>query len=354
MERSARGGIEMRNVVALVLGASLLSSQGGPARAADAPAPPPGWEAPPPLATKPAKAPKAPACCQHDAICCSRQTSIDQARSRRVVRMIEVRVADLPKEEVQEAPKDGPGIAGVRPIKIVDGRGRPYPWLDGPAEEIRLMPPGQCGEMKFGKDDWPSPFYAEPEFQGMGGGQVRGYFQEKPADKGRSLIAGPMSYLSFDRAEGDGIIVERVEGTLEGTPDLRVMRRARALAAPLLPGRVNAYQDKQENEARVVFVLPEVLLGFEAKETKVAGGFLRVRGERTEAYTMYTIPVGSGQSGVGTFVIMSRWLRRWFPPKSQEKLPPAQPGGVAVSQTSVEAEPRARVFLYEPESDIFE
>ncbi|MDC0747970.1 hypothetical protein [Polyangium mundeleinium] len=341
-------------MAALVFGATLLSMQGGPARAADAPAPPPGWEAPPPLATKPAKAPRAPACCQHDAICCSRQTSIDQARIRRVVRMIEVRIADLPKEEVQEAPKDGPGIAGVRPLKIVDGNGRSFPWLDGPVGEIRLMPPGQCGELTIGKDAWPLPFYAEPEFQGMGSGRVLGRFTDKPADKGRSLIAGSLSYLSFDRAEGDGIVVERVEGNLEGTPDLRVTRRAHVVAAPILPGRVNAYQDKQGDEVRVVFVLPEVLLGFEAKETKVAGGFLRVRGEATETFTTYTIPMGPGRSGVGTFVIMSRWLRRWFPPKNQEKLPASQPGGVAVSQTSVEAEPRARVFLYEPEPDIFE
>ncbi|MDI1484271.1 hypothetical protein [Polyangium sp. y55x31] len=344
----------MRNVASFVLGAALLSTQGGPARAADEPAPPPGWEAPPPLATKPAKAPKAAACCQYDPICCSRQTSIDQARIRRVVRMIEVRIADLPKEEVQEAPKDGPGITGVRPLHIVDGNGRAFPFVDGPVGEIRLMPPGQCGEFKMGKDDWPSPFYAEPEFQGMGSGRVLSRFKDKPADKGRSLLAGPLSYLSFDREGGDGIVVERVEGILQGTPDLRVTRRARVVAVPILPGRVNAYQDKQGDEARIVFVLPEVLLGFEAKETKVAGGFLRVRGETTETFTTYAIPWGPGRSGVGTFVIMSRWLRRWFPPKKQEKLPPSQPGGVAVSQTSVEPEPRVQVFLYEPEPDIFE
>lgn len=343
--------MDMRNVASFVLGAALLSTQGGPVRAADAPAPPPGWEAPPPLDTKPAKKAKAAACCQYDAICCSRQTSINDASIRRVARVVEVRFADLPKEEVKEAPKDGPGIEGVRPLVILDGQGRAFPWPDGPVGQIRLMPRGACGELSLGKDDWPSAFYAEPEFQGMGAGRVLGYIKDKPADKGRSLIAGVISYLAFDRADADGIAVERVEGTLQGSADVRVSRWARVVAAPILPGRVNAYQDKQGDEARAVFILPEVQLGFEAKDTKRSGGFFPVRGEWTEAYTSYAIPVGPGRSGVGTFVFFGRWMRRWFPPKNQEKLAPRQPGGVAVSQTSVEAEPRARVFLYDPEPE---
>ncbi len=342
--------IGKRAVASFVLGAAFVVTQGGLVRAANEPAPPPGWEVPPPLAKKAEKKPKAAACCQYDAICCSRQTTIDETRPRRVVRSVDVRFADLPKEEVQEAPKDGPGITGVPPLRVEDGNGKPFPWLNGPVGMIRVMPPGTCGEMKFGdKEPWPLPFYAEPRLQGMGAAQTLGSFDQKPPDKGRSLISGPMSYLSFDPADGDGIVVDRVEGTLQGTADLRVTRRARAVAAAILPGLVNAYQDKLGNEPRVVFVLPQAILGFEAKDTKVSGGFFPVRGERTETYTSYAIPVGPGRSGIGTFVFVDEWVRRWFRPKKAENPPPRQPGGVSVSQTSVEAEPRAKVFLYEPE-----
>jgi len=50
-------------------------------------------------------------------------------------------------------------------------------------------------------------------------------------------------------------------------------------------------------------------------------------------------------------VFIERWVGRWFRSKNAVKVAPRQPGGVSVSQTSVEAEPRARVILYEFEPE---
>ena len=230
-------------VIAVVSAVVLLPA--GVARAANPPGPPPGWEEAPPLpvkATVKSSKPKLAACCGYNPLCCSRQTDIDTAQSDRVARAVEVRVANLPESAVKKAPKDHPGIAGVPPVRAIDGRGQPWPWDSGPASEIRVMPPGRFGEI-FWREQWGEPFFANPKLRSLGYGMVRSV--GKTDDKGRSELTGSVSYTALDKGSGDTIAVDLVTGALDGTPEVVATRWLHVEAAPVAVGVLYAYRGKR-------------------------------------------------------------------------------------------------------------
>jgi hypothetical protein len=345
-------------IVALALTAPSLSFAADPPPSKVAPttngfpSPPPGWEVPPsPAPSAPSKkAPriKAAACCAYDQLCCTRQSTIDETPPSRVIRVAEVRWSDIKPLVVKEATKDTPAIEGVPPARLIDGDGRHYPWIDGPRVEVRATPPGRFGEITWG-GEWAMPFFADLNYRGMGYGIPHYVPPNAVPDKGKSMMIGPIAYLSFAQGESGTIIVDRVKGTLAGSPDVRATEWAHVEATPVIEGIVNAYRDKVGDDDRVVYLLPEVILAFESKDTKVTGGFLPVRGESTEAYTTYAMPAAPGRSGLSTFVLTNSQARRWFPRAKGAPEPPSEaPMALAASQTAAEAEPRLRVLFFAP------
>jgi hypothetical protein len=337
---------------AILLAAAFLTPPGTSTAEATkaAPAPPAGWEAPPPLASADAGKKKKgkiepAACCVYDDICCSRQLEMDHAGSNHEGRIFEVRFADLPDLVVKEAPADGPGIEGAPAVRVIDGRGRPYPWPDEARDDVRVMPPGPLGEVKW-RSDYPEPFFEDPQYRGMGYGAIHEFYGKR--EGAATALTGAVEFASFKAGPDGKVIVDRVKGKLEGTPAVHATYWAHAEAVPVMPGVTNAYRIRDKDGERVVFVLPEVVLGFESKDTKTDGGFLPSRFSRSWSFTTYTMPVGPGRSGLSTFLIHDYLVARWFPPKGGvPKLEESILAMLASSQTSVEAEPRLRLVLFE-------
>jgi hypothetical protein len=313
---------------------------------AEEPAPPAGWEEAPPLAS-PAPS-RLPACCGFDRDCCQRQVTLNQTRPDRVVRVVEVRVEDLPELVVHEADLTGPGHAVPPPVRIVDGLGRPAPWPDGPSAEVRITPPGRFGEVRWG-DFW-TPFFADADMRSLGYGMAH-FVYGHAEDRGRSILRGAVEFFTIGQGQGDTLAVDFVRGDLEGTPELQARRWAHADAAPISGGFIHAYREPGSASGdgeRVVFVLPEAILGFEARDAKVNGGFIPSRFSRTEAYTTLTLPVDPGRSGLASFRLFGFQLRRWFPlPDGFPEYDRRIEATVSASRTLAEAEPRVRVVFFE-------
>jgi hypothetical protein len=183
----------------------------------------------------------------------------------------------------------------------------------------------------------------------MGYGVAR-MVEDKARDKGASLMTASLSYTALSQGEAGKIVVDRVKGVLEGTPDLRATEWSHVEAPPVADGFLHAYRVRRPDGELIVFVLPDVVLGFESKDTTHEGGFEpRFRGSRSWPYTMYTMPLGPGRSCLATFDITEGDLEtRWFsrPPPSA-KLPRAGRVVLAASQTSTEAEPSVRILFSE-------
>lgn len=315
---------------------------------AAAPTPPPGWEVQPPAsppASSTGKEKPAPSCCAFDTTCCSRQTDIDNFVPPIKTQTFDIKLADLLDAVVKEAPKDGPYIEGVADVHIIDGTGRPFPWPDGPkAWEIRITPPGKLGDIKFMRE-WTSPYFDDMEYRGMGAGTMR-TIQETP-DKGRSLITGPIEFWTFNRGENGRIIHEQVKGKLEGSPKVLASYWLRAEAIDLAEGVVFGYRGMHEGQPHAFFVLPEVLLGFESKDAKTTGGFFRSRFSSAFPYTVYRFPIGSGRSNMINCTLRDFEVRRWFErPKDSKPFPESTAIVIAMSQTSVERDPKLRILFF--------
>jgi hypothetical protein len=350
------------------------------ARAAE---PPSGWEEPPPLPVKApvvkSGKPRMPACCADDPTCCARQAVIDGAAPGRAGRVVVVRLADLPESVLKEAPKEGPFLEGVPPLRIIDGGGQPAPWPDTPKGEIRVIPPGRYGEIRW-KDNW-EPFFAPPQYRSMGYGVVH-QSSARNSDRGRAELTGSVRFTSIDQGEGDKLRVDLVTGTLDGTPDLRATLWSHVEAVPVFEDFVHAYRGKpfpEQEKVRsddgkepapqpdagagdagdagapaavkdaemVTFVLPEVILDFNSKDTRVAGGFFPSRFSRSVSFTTYSMPIGPGRGGLATFTVRDFLANRWFKRSARTgKAPESLAVVLATSQTSAEAEPSVRVVIF--------
>lgn len=365
--------------------------------------PPEGWELPPPLSFSPLnsplktegkdnkepakkanKKPVLPACCAYDKLCCTRQSDVDARVANSIERTVSVSWSELPYVEVKRAPIEKPGIEGVPPARIINENGQLFPWPTTPKGEVRFMPPGQNGETLW-RGEWATPYFGKQNFRGMGYGSV--HFVEKnevSPDKGASMLSGPAYYLSFSAGQDNKIIMDRVRGTLNGSPVIQASAWAHVETPAIVPSLVNAYREKKEDKTgvsvfvweksedelkkmvsewfplssllasaalpdceRVVFVLPEVLLGFESKDVKTDGGHFPDRRESAESYTRYTLPAAPGFSGWVTFFMNADWVKRWFPlPKDAPKLKEFTTMALSSSQTQAEAQPRLRVIFF--------
>ncbi len=334
--------------LAALLGRVSLATE--PPASAEAPKPPAGWEMPPPPAAPPkakkgAKAKKVAACCAYDDVCCSRQSEIDAARPKHVVRVVELSLSDLPEELV----KEGAVVTGVPPVRVLDGLGRPFPWPDGPKKELRMMPPGRFGDIRW-KSEWWRPFFADKKYREMGYGATL-LVDKTDSEKGNAALSGEVEYTAIDQDKEGKVIVDFVKGKVEGSAELHATRWAHAETFTVADGFVHAFRRKQKEEELVVFVLPEVVLGFEAKDATHDGGFLPSRFSSDVAFTMYMLPVGEGRSALVTFRVFDSQVARWFPrPKGTEKPPFVRSMELSSSQTSAEPEPRLRVLFFEGEA----
>ncbi len=327
-------------------------------KAAEGPLPPSGWEEPPPLlslakASKSpnTKKPDAPACCKFDSTCCSRQSTIDGFRPQHVVQLFETKFSDLPQATIKESKKDEPPFSGVPSPKIFDDGGRAFPWPDEPKGYlIHIVPPGRYGMIKLA-DEWYSGYFEQTEFRGHGAGAIR-TIQEGSKDHGKGLLYVPIDFLSLAMGEGDKITYDEVKGKLEGGPFVKATYWMHTDCVNVGAGLVYGCRAPFEGEMRVAFALPEVILGFDSKDTKHVGGFFRSRFSSTVPLTMYYLPFGPGRSGLMNALMTEGGIRRWFPlpkgtvlPLGKGPNPESFTVVLATSQTSVEPETRVRVFL---------
>jgi len=365
---------------AICLGALALALA-SPARGAETPAkftPPAGWEAPPPLAA--AKAPEkgqkkkkieSPLCCKFDATCCARQTSLDVSFRGRAIKAFDVPFSSLPEAAVKVASKDGPPIEGVPAVKVIDSDGRPFPWKGKLKGDLQLTPPGFLGQIGLDADWGPGPYFDKQDYRGMGAGEIR--TGKDTGDNGASLLTGRIEYLALNKGEGGKVIVDQVDGKLAGSnvPVAAYWLHVEAIDAAA--GIVHAYRgpyherhypgydknpevkpkdnkpksDIDADEQRVTFILPEVVLGFESLDAKSDGGFFaQSRFSRRWSFTQYLLPYGKGRSNMANFSIDTSEIEKYFPrAKDAEKLDAEFRIVLAVSQTSVEAEPRVRILF---------
>lgn len=273
-------------------------------------APPAGWEVPPaPVASsdKPEKDKKkiGPACCKFDQTCCSRQAEIDsRARPRPVVRVVEVRIGDVPEAAIREAAEGAPPITeDVPPVRLVNEDNQPFPWPKAPGE-IRMLPPGPLGEVAW-NSDWPTPCWDEDELKSLGWGEVH-YPKEKTKYTNDGEIAGKVEYLSIRQGEGDKLVVDIAKGTVLGSPALKATYHLHVEAAHVVDKVVHAYKattkEKEQTVTWVNFLLPQVIEGFESPHAKHQGAFFPSRFSRAWSYSLYRLPFGPGKSNMATFV----------------------------------------------------
>ncbi len=326
------------------------------ANADDAAAPPAGWEVPPLSATsadKQAKEKKkiGPACCAFDSTCCSRQADIDAGvKPRGVVRVIAVRISDLPEATIKEAAEGAPPIEGAPPVRLINEQSQPFPWED-PPKEIRMLPPGPLGDLDWNLKWGPSPSFDESDLRSLGWGIVH-YPSEKGHYANDAEIAGKVEYLSVQQGEGDKLVLDIAKGTVLGSPVLKATYHLHVEAANVADKVVHVYRattkDKDETTNWVNFLMPQVIEGFESRAAKHQGGFFPSRFSRSWSYSLYRLPYGPGLSNMATFRMDDDDKRRWIGVSKQR--PPKiwmRNMVITASQTSVESEPRVSVMFLE-------
>lgn len=336
----------MKSSVATVAGFLAASSIGlATFSAAGAPPggdPPSGWEVAPPA---PKTAVKAIDRCGDDATCHVRQTGLDQPIESTPWSVVEVDFASLPLVKKLEAPKGGPFVKDAPPVRLIDGAGRPFPWPDGAKGEVRVMPAGKLGEVAWG-NDWFTPFFQDSKYRSMGYGVTRTVDEKAP-----NAFAGAIELVSIDRGAA-GLVYDHIVGKLEGSPQIAATLWEHADAARLPGGFGHAFRAEGE-EASIVILLPEVFIGMEGRHVKLRGGFFAgSRFSTDQAFTRYTMPVGTRDSGTVTFSVIDTQRRRWLDAgEARTKPPRLESFVVASSRGSVEKAPRVVIFRRESRSD---
>lgn len=324
--------------------------------AGDAVTPPAGWEVPPvPGAStdKPSKEKKriGPACCAFDSTCCSRQVDIDSGvKPRGVVRVVDVRISDLPEATIKEAAEGAPSIEGVPPVRLVNQDSQPFPW-SAPPKEIRMLPPGPLGDLAWNSKWGPSPSFDESDLRSLGWGIVH-YPSEKGDYTNDREIAGNVEYLSIKQGEGDKLVLDIAKGTVAGSPALKATYHLHVEAVNVADKVVHVYRattkEKDQTTNWVNFLMPQVIEGFESRDAKHQGGFFPSRFSRSWSYSLYRLPYGLGRSNMATFRMDDDDKRRWIG-VSKTRQPKIWTRNMVItaSQTSVESEPRVSVIFFE-------
>lgn len=311
------------------------------------PSPPPGWEAPPPppVRKNSEKNPEdAPACCGFDRLCCARQSEIDRGIRVPARKNFSVSFANVPEATIAERAKDGPPIAWTSDLRVVDGTGAPFPWINGPQQwEIRLIPKAKFGYIRFG-GSFSGIHFDDPQYRSLGHG-VTIPLNPTP-DKGRSLLKGAIEYWTFNPGQGDQIIHDHLKGQMNGSPEIVAERWVHVAAVNAAEGIVHAYRAIYDGQPYVFFVLPEVIIGFESPKATTFGGTGNDRFATDFPYTLYRFPLGAGHSDTINCIVQEHEIRRWFPrAKDAMKLPDELPIIISMSQTSAETEPRIRIMF---------
>jgi hypothetical protein len=185
----------------------------------------------------------------------------------------------------------------------------------------------------------------------MGSGEYRDVKEEDKKDKGKRLLTSPLEYVSIGKNDKDQVTIDDVKGRLEGSVEAKATRWIHAETIDVGTGFIHAYrspypdEEKGLSEPRATFVLPETFDKFQSADAKQAGGHFPSRFSSTFPYTIFWLPFGPGKSNLVTAEANEFQVNRWFPrPKGVENFGDVRVA-IAVSQTSVEAEPRVRVFV---------
>jgi hypothetical protein len=306
--------------------------------------PPPGWELAP-AATIPRGWSNAPsACCATDATCCERQFLIDRPIDLRPGEPVTFLAADLPEAVVRTSPAPGPGIEGAPALRLVDGRGQPPPWKDGPYSQLRVMPPGVFGDLWRERDA--EPFFEPPELRGQGYGVIHSV----GANGAAPFVAGPYRFHALSPGPNGTVAWDYLEGELDASLRSTVRTWVHADTRALVRDVVFAFRRADETGETVHLVLPEVILGSMTAGVQLQGGFdSSSRFSRSWAFTEYAIPASPGAAGMATFVVTDTQVRTL----RALGVKPRADRGIAVtadvSRTS--SEPTARVRLRVEEVD---
>jgi hypothetical protein len=272
-----------------------------------------------------------------------------------VVRVAEVRFEDLPEIVVRDAAPGGPSVEGAPGLQMFDGLFRLAPWPDGPKREVRLVPIGACGLMRwgYGNGAW-HPFYRSPRNrEGWGDfGAVSGIAGN--GDLGQTF-AGQVEYTTVDDGPGGALAVDYVRSVLQGAAAPAVARWGHVDAAPVVDRWVHSFRGWPANSEvagkegpAVTFMLPAASLGNETRDEEHTSGIL-VEGHSPffSALTSFSLPAGRGRGALARFEIERRQIARWVPqPQGFERPPRTMRILLSSSQTSVEPSPRVRVVIF--------
>jgi hypothetical protein len=325
------------------------------ASADDAPTPPAGWEVPSLPGASSDKPPKekkkkiGPACCAFDSTCCSRQAEIDAtARPFGVVRVFPVQISEMPEAVIKEAAEGAPLIEGAPPVRLLNEQGQRFPFPD-PPKEIRMVPPGPLGELEWNAEWGAAPTFEDPELQSLGFGSVH-YPKEKTKYSNETDIAGKVSYVSISQGEGDKLALDIVKGMVAGSPAVKATYYLHVEATNVADKIMHVYRsttkEKDVTTMWLNFLMPQVIEGFESVDAKHQGALFPSRFSRTWSYSLYRLPYGPGRSNMATFRMNDYYNRRWIGvSKARTVKFFARNAVITVSQTSVEAEPRASVMF---------
>src|SRR5262249_48605900 len=146
-----------------------------------------------------------------------------------------------------------------------------------PKVEVRYRLPGAAGESWWGE---------QPDWNGSGSAH-----SVAPGATTEAALSGPIRFTSIDWKEPGRATYDYVRGGPGGKPEVTATVWGHVEAVHVAYGVLYAFrgwppykgapymEGVEEGPGAVVFVLPEVLRGFEAKDVKTTGGFMRIRGE---------------------------------------------------------------------------
>jgi len=255
---------------------------------------------------------------------------LDEGQRNVVTRVIEVELGKLPLAQIKEQAEGGPPVTGAPTLRALDQSGGPFPWTS-PPKEIRLVPPGQVGEISWGDPSF-EPFYADKKLQSLGYG----------VPHSGSVIGGKVDYLSIDKGPGDTLVLDIVKGTVDGSPEVKAASWTHVEATDVADGWVYGYRSKRKEGAAeielVTFLMPPVRAGYETLETKHRGAEYRT------PYALYTMPLATGRSNMAQVEVYSVSVR----PFKTQTFPDSTSVLFSVSQTSAEPAPRARILQMVP------
>jgi hypothetical protein len=262
--------------------------------------PPPGWQTAPEAI--PIKKSGPARCMGSD--CMERQRLVDAATHSVISDSIDVPIESIPKAITHKAIDGQPSIEGAPPLHFIDGDGKPPPWKDGPKGEIRVLPPGDLGEIGL-HDSGYSPSIEKTEFRGLGYGLVRN------TDKGKVDIAGSYAFTVIGHGDGTTLSFDHVEGKLDNALKSDVRLWVHADMIPIARKTFFAFRQSGNDGEELHVVMPEVIRELESASVAVDGAFFPSRFSRTWTFSDYVFPIKADVGSTAFFQMEDNQVHRF-------------------------------------------